>query len=211
MGAKKKRTILEENKLDLDLIDDNDNHLELELDEHAATNAVTLDLARGDFENKDALRFQTDTEHEGMDKDRPVASEIDMESPTASRYFYLLTFLSGLGGFLFGYDTGIVSGAQLLFVTDFGINDVQLSGIVSATVGGSIVGSILTYTVNQMFGRRPAVLIASFLCCLASCIMAAANSWHMLLVGRIIVGLGVGFESATIPMYIAETAPVKHR
>ncbi|MCO5606922.1 hypothetical protein L7F22_061113 [Adiantum nelumboides] len=131
-----------------------------------------------------------------------------------NRYLLLLTCAAGLGGLLFGYDTGVISGALLYIRDDFKSVDESKflqETIVSMAIAGAIVGAAVGGWVNDKFGRRPAILVADVLFLLGAVLMAAA--WHpsVLIVGRVFVGLGVGAASMTAPLYIAEASPARYR
>ncbi|ETP32778.1 hypothetical protein, variant 2 [Phytophthora nicotianae P10297] len=124
-------------------------------------------------------------------------------------YLYLLTLCSTIGGFLFGYDTGVISGALVLLKSPevFDLTNLQSESVVSAAVGGAIVGAALSSCGNNVFGRRRVILMSSAMFTTGSVLMASANSFGELLVGRLVVGIAIGFASMTVPLYIAEVSP----
>lgn len=129
-------------------------------------------------------------------------------------YVLRLAFSAGIGGFLFGYDTGVISGALLYIREDFKAVDkktVLQESIVSMAVAGAIIGAALGGWMNDRYGRRFAILVADFLFFVGAIIMAAAPNPATLIVGRIFVGLGVGMASMTAPLYISEASPARVR
>lgn len=124
-----------------------------------------------------------------------------------ARFVYILAFFSIIGGFLFGYDTGVVSGAMILLADVFSLNHVWQELIVSVTVGSAALFSIIGGIINEKFGRKTTILIASLIFTVGSIFLGASFNKEMLLVGRIIVGIGIGLVSMTVPMYIAECSP----
>nr|GMD09696.1 probable inositol transporter 2 [Ipomoea batatas] len=129
-------------------------------------------------------------------------------------YVLRLAFSAGIGGLLFGYDTGVISGALLYIRDDFKSVDrrtVLQEAIVSTAVAGAIVGAAIGGWLNDKYGRRTAILCADFLFLVGAIIMATAPSPALLIVGRIFVGLGVGMASMTSPLYISEASPAKVR
>ncbi|KAI9986135.1 hypothetical protein PInf_025046 [Phytophthora infestans] len=122
---------------------------------------------------------------------------------------YLLTLCSTIGGFLFGYDTGVISGALVLLKgpTGFNLTDLQSESVVSAAVFGAIAGAALSSCGNHMLGRRPVILLSSAMFAIGSCLMATAETFIELLFGRLVVGVAIGFASMTVPLYIAEVSP----
>lgn len=148
----------------------------------------------------------------------PAKSHLQSRPPSGDSklnwYIVKLTFAAGLGGLLFGYDTGVISGALLYIRDDF--RDVENSTvlqetIVSMAVAGAIIGAAFGGRINDRFGRKPAILAADVVFAVGAILMAAAPNVAMLIAGRILVGLGVGVASMTAPLYIAEASPAKIR
>ncbi|KAJ9153155.1 hypothetical protein P3X46_026629 [Hevea brasiliensis] len=129
-------------------------------------------------------------------------------------YVLRLAFSAGIGGLLFGYDTGVISGALLYIRDDFKSVDrktVLQESIVSMAVAGAIIGAAIGGWLNDRYGRRKAILVADFLFFIGAVIMAASPGPALLIVGRVFVGLGVGMASMTSPLYISEASPAKIR
>ncbi|KAM3700850.1 hypothetical protein ACB098_05G128200 [Castanea mollissima] len=129
-------------------------------------------------------------------------------------YVLRLAFSAGIGGLLFGYDTGVISGALLYIRDDFDEVDRKTylqETIVSMAVAGAIIGAAVGGWLNDRYGRKPALLLGDLLFFIGAVIMAAANGPPLLIVGRIFVGFGVGMASMTSPLYISEASPAKIR
>jgi SP family myo-inositol transporter-like MFS transporter 13 len=117
-----------------------------------------------------------------------------------------LTAISALGGFLFGFDTGVISGALLPIQRAFSLSPAQEEMVVSCTILAAFVSSLLGGSINSSFGRKKAALLAAAVFTLGSIILAVAWSYQSLVVGRVVVGAGVGIASLTTPVYISEIA-----
>ncbi|XP_071718292.1 inositol transporter 4-like [Rutidosis leptorrhynchoides] len=129
-------------------------------------------------------------------------------------YIMLLALSAGIGGLLFGYDTGVISGASLYIRDDFQYvkrHTWLQETIVSTAVAGAIVGAAIGGWMNDKFGRKRSILCADFLFVLGSMIMALAPNPWVIIVGRLFVGLGVGIVSMTSPLYISEASPARIR
>ncbi|KAK2437946.1 Fibroblast growth factor 3 [Trifolium repens] len=129
-------------------------------------------------------------------------------------YILRLAFSAGIGGLLFGYDTGVISGALLYIRDDFKAVDTKVwlqSAIVSTALAGAVIGAAVGGWINDRFGRKRSIVIADTLFFIGSAIMAAATSPAILIVGRVFVGLGVGMASMASPLYISEASPAKVR
>jgi len=147
----------------------------------------------------------------------PINNNFKDDSPRTSgwlspqRFVHLLTVFAALGGFLFGYDTGVVSGAMLPLKHEFKLSTIWIEAIVSVTVGAAAVSAVVSGMLNDAFGRRPVILAASAVFTAGAALLGFANNKEELLIGRLILGIGIGFASTTTPMYISEMAPAEVR
>uniref|UniRef100_A0A0D9WVI2 Major facilitator superfamily (MFS) profile domain-containing protein n=1 Tax=Leersia perrieri TaxID=77586 RepID=A0A0D9WVI2_9ORYZ len=129
-------------------------------------------------------------------------------------YVLRLAFSAGIGGLLFGYDTGVISGALLYIRDDFRSVDKNTwlqEMIVSMAVAGAIIGAAIGGWANDRYGRRTSILAADVLFFAGAVIMASSMGPAQLVVGRVFVGLGVGMASMTSPLYISEASPATIR
>jgi sugar porter (SP) family MFS transporter len=120
-------------------------------------------------------------------------------------------FFGALGGLLFGFDTGIISGASSLIENDFKLNVAQTSFTTSAVLVGSSVGALGVGPLADRFGRKLLLGIAGVFFIIGSLLSAIATGFVTMIIARIILGLAVGAASALTPAYLAELAPAKHR
>ncbi|XP_045028913.1 proton myo-inositol cotransporter isoform X1 [Daphnia magna] len=130
---------------------------------------------------------------------------------SASKFVYVLAFFSAIGGFLFGYDTGVVSGAMLIIRKEMELSNAWHEAIVSATIAAAWIFSLFGGYLSDRLGRKPVILAASVVFTIGSVVMGAADGKEGLLAGRIIVGVGIGLASMVVPMYLAETASSSQR
>ncbi|KAH6788323.1 inositol transporter 4 [Perilla frutescens var. frutescens] len=129
-------------------------------------------------------------------------------------YIMRLALSAGLGGLLFGYDTGVISGALLYIREEFDVVDKQTwlqETIVSMAVLGAIFGAAAGGLINDKFGRRISIMVADVLFLVGAIVMALAPAPWVIIIGRILVGLGVGMASMTAPLYISEASPHRIR
>ncbi|KAI9481178.1 MAG: general substrate transporter [Benjaminiella poitrasii] len=126
-------------------------------------------------------------------------------------FVYCLVFCVSISGFLFGYDTGVISGALQPIQEDFVLSTRQQEWIVGSTTLGAIFGGFFAGFLSDRFGRKPLVLCAAIIFIIGSSSIALASSYSLLLIGRLIVGLGVGIASMITPVYISEIAPKSFR
>jgi len=116
-----------------------------------------------------------------------------------------------LGSFLFGYDTGVVSGALLFIKQDFGLSAFQQGAVVSVLLLGAIAGAQLIGGLADRRGRRSTLAGVALVFALGIAIAALAGGFGAMLVGRFIMGLSVGAVSALVPTYLSEISPAQIR
>ena len=133
-------------------------------------------------------------------------------SEAANTGFVLVAAVfAALGGLLFGYDTGVISGAVIFITKQFGLSAFPEELVVSMVLVGAAAGALSGGKLADRFGRRYMLLVTSVIFIIGALICALCSSLGMLLVGRVIVGLGIGFSSTTVPVYISEVSPAKAR
>jgi len=128
-----------------------------------------------------------------------------------SFFVAMVATIAAIGGGLFGYDTGVISGAILYIKKEFPIDDATEGLIVGAVTLGALVAALGAGVVADRSGRRVTNIAAGIVFAVASLLCAAANSVPTLVAGRFLVGCGIGFTSVGGPMYIAEASPARIR
>jgi len=143
----------------------------------------------------------------GVAHTKNVAAELSKGRP----FVYVAAAFAGLGGLLFGYDTGVISGAELFFKNDFTLSVFALEVIVSGVLAGAAVGALAGGRLADLFGRRTLLIATALIFAAGAVVCAAAPSPNILIIGRIIVGLGIGLSSGAVPVYISEVSPPETR
>src|SRR5579863_9698728 len=128
-----------------------------------------------------------------------------------SKFVYLAAAIAALGGLLFGYDTGVISGAELFFKNDFTLSTFALEVIVSGVLAGAAAGALAGGRLADLFGRRKLLIVTAIIFAAGAILCALAMTAVTLILGRIIVGLGIGLSSGTVPVYISEVSPAEAR
>lgn len=126
-------------------------------------------------------------------------------------YVLLIASVAALGGLLFGYDTGVISGAILFITKDFALDTRMAEFTISIVLIGCIGGAAAAGGLADRIGRRPTLLSAGLVFLVGAIVSALAPNDGVLLVGRFVVGIGIGFSSVVAPLYISEVAPATIR
>ena len=128
-------------------------------------------------------------------------------------YIIFITIAAAIGGFLFGYDTAVVSGTNEAVWSFFDIKEGSfLSGFfVSAAIIGSILGAVCGGTVSERIGRRKSMIFAAILFLASSVWCAICATFPELIFARIFGGFGIGLASVVCPCYISELSVAKYR
>jgi len=129
-----------------------------------------------------------------------------------SRYYlYLVCLVAALGGFLFGFDTAVISGTISLVTRDFGLDAVSEGWFVSCALLGCIIGVVISGKLSDKFGRKIVLILSAFLFLISALGCMYAGSFSSLIVFRLIGGIGIGVASMVSPLYISEFAPSRLR
>jgi MFS family permease len=120
---------------------------------------------------------------------------------------YVVAAIAAVGGLLFGYDTGVISGALLFIKQDFHLSAFLQEVVVSAVLLGATLGAISGGRLADTVGRRRLLIATGIIFAAGALFTAFAPSVAWLVIGRVIVGFGIGFASFTAPLYISEVAP----
>lgn len=126
--------------------------------------------------------------------------------PTA--FIYLI---GALGGMLFGYDTGVISGALLFIREDLGLTSTLEGLVVSSIMMGAIAGSLLSGPLADRFGRKKVIILLSMLFLIGTIGTSWPPNVNVMILFRIVLGVAVGGASGMVPLYLAEIAPAEKR
>ena len=125
--------------------------------------------------------------------------------------FILVAAVASLGGLLFGFDTGVISGALLFIKNDFVLTSTMQGVVTSMVLVGAVVGASFGGALTDRYGRKPIIIAMAGMFIVGSIVSAAATAVAMLLVGRFILGIAIGVASMLTPLYLSEVAPAEKR
>ena len=136
-----------------------------------------------------------------------MSEATSVNQSSQNRYVYLVSAVAALGGMLFGYDTGVISGALLFIKKVFALSPFMQGAVVSSLLVGATIGALVAGPLSDRFGRRPVLISAALIFIVGALLAAVTPSAAILIVARFILGLAVGTASLLVPLYIAEMAP----
>ena len=127
------------------------------------------------------------------------------------RFVFIAALFAALGGVLFGYDTGVISGALIFIKREFGLTTAAEEIVVSGVLLGATIGAIIGGKAADFFGRRRVLLVTAAIFGIGALTSAIAPSPAILIVSRVVLGLAIGLASTNVPVYLSEVAPARAR
>ena len=130
---------------------------------------------------------------------------------TNKNQLLIFSSVAALGGLLFGFDTGVISGAIHFIKVEFYLNAYQEGFAVSSLMIACVIGALFAGPIADWTGRKKVLILCAVLFTISTILSALPRSFTELVIARFIGGMGVGMASVVSPMYIAEIAPAKIR
>jgi len=125
----------------------------------------------------------------------------------------VIATIAATGGLLFGFDTGVISGAQnfLQDANGWGVSNSQLEWITTAVLVGAVLGAAFSGRITDIIGRKKVIIVTAVIFAIGAVGTGAAPSLPLLVTGRIVVGVAIGIASFSVPLYISEISPTRRR
>lgn len=134
-----------------------------------------------------------------------------MQQTVRLGYVFFLALVAALGGLLFGYDTAVISGTIDQVGRQFNLDVMNQGWYVGCALIGSIAGVSVAGIMSDRLGRKPTMFISAVLFTVSAAGCAISTTFTMLVVYRIIGGVGIGIISIVAPVYISEIAITRYR
>lgn len=119
----------------------------------------------------------------------------------------VVAVIAAVAGILFGFDTGVISGAILFINEEFSLTSVTTEVAVSAVLMGAIIGALFGGPLSDRVGRRSSILAASLIFLVGTFVVVLSPIFSVFIIGRILIGIAIGIASFVAPLYISEIAP----
>ena len=126
-------------------------------------------------------------------------------------YTIFISFIVALGGFLFGFDAGIISGVMSFAGPEFDLTEIQAGWVVSAPSFAAMFAMLFSGRISDLIGRKKTLIFVAFLYAISAMLSAMAGSYEMLYIARIIGGIAFGAALVLAPIYIAEISTAENR
>ena len=126
-------------------------------------------------------------------------------------YTIFISFIVALGGFLFGFDAGIISGVMSFAGPEFDLTEIQAGWVVSAPSFAAMFAMLFSGRISDLIGRKKTLIFVAFLYAISAILSAMAGSYEILYVARIIGGIAFGAALVLAPIYIAEISTAENR
>lgn len=143
--------------------------------------------------------------------------EEGVESTVARGRLWLMVVICSIGGVMYGYGVGMISGALPFIGKHFNLmkelhgqlrlDPTKSAVIVAVFLGGAAVATLITGPLSDMFGRRPLIVVSSLVFIAGTIIAAVATTFILVVIGRLVQGIGVGVVTIEVPLYLTEITP----
>jgi Na+/melibiose symporter-like transporter len=170
--------------------------------------AEALQIAREGGWEIDALMVQME---EDLTAQGYKKGMFDLQFKDPRHFTWLLVAFASMGGLLSGLDQSLISGANLYLPKDLGLTTRQNSLVNSGMPLGAVGGALLLSPANEILGQRMAIIISTILYTVGAALEAGSINYGMIIAARVILGVGVGLEGGTVPVYVAETVERRMR
>ena len=134
-----------------------------------------------------------------------------MNSSINIKYISFLSVVAALGGFLFGYDTAVISGTIAQVSAQFSLDALSQGWYVGCALIGSIFGVMCAGVLSDNFGRKKTLLVAAILFSISAVGCAISSDFNHLVIARVVGGIGIGVVSIISPLYISEISVAEYR
>ena len=138
----------------------------------------------------------------------PMAERTNKQNKTL---VVVIATVAATGGLLFGFDTGVISGAIPFFQKTFAIADNWVEIITTAGLVGAVIGAMFSGRIADIIGRKKVILASAIIFSIGAVWSGASSSAIMLVFARFFLGIAIGVSSFAVPLYIAEISPTKSR
>ncbi|MCK4343996.1 MAG: MFS transporter, partial [Bacteroidales bacterium] len=132
------------------------------------------------------------------------------EQKKRKRLVITIATIAATGGLLFGFDTGVISGALNFLRDGWDLTTGQLEIVTTAVLVGAVVGAASSGRITDILGRKKVIIFTAVIFAVGAIGTGLAPSISFLIAGRIVIGVAIGIASFTVPLYISEISPTRN-
>lgn len=186
---------------------------EMPYDSHKEAGAFEIDDVHEQKKENQMTEAAMDSELQLLEEQLQTMPKARFELTLANPalFTYILVAFASMGGLLSGLDQSLISGANLYLPKDLHLSDSMNSLVNAGMPLGAVGGALILSPANEYLGRRMAIIVSCILYTIGAALEAGAIDFGMIFAGRFILGMGVGLEGGTVPVYVAECVPRKIR
>ncbi len=126
-------------------------------------------------------------------------------------YVIIIAIIASTGGLLFGFDTGVISGALPFLKQSWNLTSGQQEWVTTAVLIGAFLGAIFGGRLTDILGRKKIIIVASIIFAVGSILCGMASNTEFLVISRVLIGIAIGVSSIAVPLYISEVSPANIR
>src|SRR5215212_1843397 len=134
-----------------------------------------------------------------------------MEANKLKANVLLIAIVAATGGLLFGFDTGVISGALPFLKENWNLSDAWVEYLTTAVLIGAVIGAVTSGKRSDYLGRKKMIIVNAIIISIGAVGCRFALSITFLMIMRVVIGIAIGITSYVVPMYIAEIAPARRR
>jgi len=123
----------------------------------------------------------------------------------------LIAIIAATGGLLFGFDTGVISGALPFLKEYWNLSDASVEWVTTTVLLGAVLGAITSGKLSDFLGRKKMIIVNAIIFTIGALGCALATNIETLIIMRVFIGIAIGITSYVVPMYIAEVSPTRRR
>jgi SP family galactose:H+ symporter-like MFS transporter len=128
-----------------------------------------------------------------------------------NKFILWVAGLVSIGGILYGYDIGVISGALLFIRNSIPMNETQMGYIVGAVLGGGLFGTLAAGPIGDKFGRKSLIAVSAVIFIFGIFQIIFAKTFFAIFTARLLLGTAIGMIAVAVPLYVAEIVPSKNR
>lgn len=144
-------------------------------------------------------------------KETTGTAQLKQPEPRLKSNVLLIAIVAATGGLLFGFDTGVISGALPFLKEYWKLSDANVEWITTTVLIGAVIGAVTSGKLSDFLGRKKMIIVNAVIFSIGAIGCTFSHNLTLLMIMRVVIGIAIGITSYVVPMYIAEIAPARRR